>query len=232
MRKVVLAALFAYASTGCVAEEVGLITTNWSFKELSTGASLGCPAGFDTTAVHTIPVDAVGNRLGAGVIDLFNCDEFSGTAEHPIDRYEVFMEITTATNSGLYADTPSVIVDLAPNDVTVTQTIIDDGGFFYFDWALRGAVTNDMLTCTDALADSVDITATVSGTSQAFSDVFNCAQGGGYTAGLVAGPYTLSISALDSADLAIGVAPAMNATIRAPNKTTDLGLITIPIDGE
>ena len=234
MRKVVLAALFATVGTGCVAaEEQGLITSQWSFKELGTGASLECPPTFDTTAVHVIPVDAVGNRLGAGVIDLYPCADFRGTADYPPDRYEVFMEITTASNSAKYADTPSAIVDIIAQDATITQTIIDDGGFFYFDWALRGAASGTMLTCADALADSVEILATLNGTGQAKSDIFNCVQGGGYTAGLIAGSYTVSIAALDSQDRSIGTVPAMTGkAIRAPNITTDLGLVMIPITGE
>jgi hypothetical protein len=233
MRKVVLAALFAIATTGCVAEEAGLITAQWSFKELATGASLVCPTGFDTTAVHVIPVDAVGNRLGAGVIDLYPCADFRGTAEYAPDRYEVFMEITTPTNSAKYADTPSAIVDIIAQDATITQTIIDDGGFFYFDWALRGAVSGDMLTCADALADGVDITVTLNGTGQGTTDIFNCGQGGGYTGGLIAGSYTVSIAALDTQDRSIGTVPAMtNKPISAPNKITDLGLVMIPIDLE
>jgi hypothetical protein len=231
MRKVVLAALIAYASTGCVAEEAGLITAQWSFKELATGDVLGCPASFDTTAVHVIPVDAVGNRLGAGVIDLYNCGAFRGTADYAPDRYEVYMEITTANNSALYADTPSAIVDIIARDATITQTIVDDGGYFYFDWQLRGATSGQMLVCEPN--ESVEIISTLAGTAEAKTDIFDCVQGGGYTAGLIAGSYTLSIAALDAQDRSIGTVPAMpGKTITAPNKTTDLGLVMIPITGE
>lgn len=231
MRKVILAALIAYAATGCTTAADPIITANWSFKELATGDLLDCPPGFDTTAVHVIPVDAVGNRLGAGVIDLYNCDAFTGTAEYPPDRYEVYMEITTATNSAKYADTPSAFVDIINNDASITQTIIDDGGFFYFDWILRGAVSGQMLVCDPS--ESVEIISTLSGTADAKTDIFDCAQGGGYTAGLIAGTYTLSIAALNAQDQSIGTVPAMpNKVIQAPNKITDLGLVMIPIDGE
>lgn len=233
MRKVVLAALIAYASAGCVAEEAGFIRASWSFKELATGDVLGCPAGFDTTAVHVIPVDSVGNRLGSGTIDLYPCGGFVGEADYAPDRYEVFMEITTPTNSALYADTPSAIVDITARDASINQTIIDDGGYFYFDWQLRGMTTGTMLTCADALADGVDITVTLNGTSAGTTDVFPCTQGGGYTAGLIAGSYTVSIAALDTSDRSIGTVPAMtNKPIQAVNKTTDLGLVMIPITGE
>ncbi len=233
MRKVILAAVIAYASTGCVSEDSGLITANWSFKELATGALLGCPAGFDTTAVHVIPVDSVGNRIGSGTIDLYPCGSFSGTADYAPDRYEVFMEITTPTNSALYANTPSAIVDITARDASITQTIIDDGGFFYFDWALRGAATGTQLTCADALSTNVDILVTLNGTMSGVSTKLPCTDGGGYTAGLIQGSYTVSVAALDSANRSIGTAPALtNKVISAPNKITDLGLIMLPITGE
>ncbi len=234
MRKVVLSALLAYAATGCVAaEEAALITANWSFKEVSTGAVLGCPAGFDTTAVYAYPVDGANQRVGQPIIDLYPCSAFTGTNEYPADAYEVYLEITTASNSGLYAQSTAAIVDIVDRDATFTTTIIDDGGFFVFDWQLRGAVTGQQLSCADALADSVDITSTLNGTTQAFSDVYPCSQGSAYTAALPEGDYTLSVAALDSADRSIGTAPTLtNKRISAPNKITDLGLIMIPITGE
>lgn len=246
MRKVVFALVAAASATACTTDdgtnppgEDGIITAKWSFKELATGDSLVCPTGFNTTAVHVIPVDDVGTRLGAGVIDLYNCDAFTGTEFYPPDLYEVYMEITTDNNSAKYADTPSTFVDIITTDRTIMQTIIDDGGFFVFDWQLRDAVGGAPLTCAQAAADSVDITATLVGTSSAKSDVYKCKTDGfrdsgtgtSFTAGLIAGDYTVSISALNTADQAVGVAPALtNKRISAPNKITDLGTIMIPID--
>ena len=246
MRKVVFALVAAAAATACTTSdgtnppgEDGIITAKWSFKELATGDSLTCPNGFDTTAVHVIPVDDAGNRLGAGVIDLYPCSSFTGTELYPPDLYEVYMEITTATNSAKYADTPSAFVDIIDEDKTITQTIIDDGGFFVFDWQLRDKNGGAQLTCAQAAADSIDITATLVGSSSAKSDVFNCktpgfrdsGTGTSFTAGLIAGDYTVSIAALNTADQSVGTAPALtNKRISAPNKITDLGMIQIPID--
>lgn len=225
---------------GCDFRDVpGLITANWSFKELATGDTLGCPGGFDTTAVHVIPVDRFGDQIGTEIIDLYNCNAFTGTADYDARLYKVFMEITTANNSALYADTPPALVDITLQDKTITQTIIDDGGFFQFDWKLNDAANNAPLTCAQAGADGVDITVTLAGTSQGVSDVFDCVTPGfrddgtgfGVTGGLIAGDYTISIAALDASDRSVGTAPALpNKTIQAPNKITDLGSITIPID--
>lgn len=246
MRKVVFALVAAAAATACTTSdgtnppgEDAIITAKWSFKELASGDSLVCPTGFNTTAVHVIPVDDIGNRLGAGVIDLYSCNAFTGTATYEPDLYEVYMEITTDNNSAKYADTPSAFVDTIDEDKTITQTIIDDGGFFVFDWQLRDKVSGTQLTCADAAATSVDITATLVGTSTATSDVYNCrtpgfrdsGTGTAFTAGLIAGDYTVSVSALNASEQAVGVAPALTQKrISAPNKITDLGMIQIPID--
>ena len=218
----------------------GLITARWSFKEVSTGATLGCPAGFDTTAVHVTPVDRFGEAMGQKTIDLYDCDAFQGTADYAADQYEVFMEITTPTNSAKYADTPRAYVDITLEDKTITQTIVDDGGYFVFDYELRDSVNGDRLSCAEAGATGgVEIISTLNGTSQGKTDIFDCVvpgfrdDGSGYavTAGLVAGDYTVSIAALNSADQSIGTAPALtNKRIEAPNKLTDLGLVQIPID--
>ena len=217
----------------------GLITARWSFKEISTGATLPCPTGFDTTAVHVTPVNRFGDQVGQATIDLYDCDAMQGTADYDARLYSVFMEITTANNSQKYADTPEAFVDITLEDKTITQTIIDDGGFFVFDYELRDAVGGERLTCFEAGADAIDITATINGSTEAKTDVFDCVQPGfrddgkGYavTAGLVAGDYTVSIAALNTADQSVGTAPALtNKRISAPNMLTDLGLIQIPID--
>lgn len=227
---------------GCsIASGPVLLTANWSFKSLGTGASLTCPNGFDTTAVHAIPVDRFGNKNGTELIDLFTCSTFTGTADMFDPRlYEVFMEITTATNSAKYADTPSAYVDLTFQNKSITQTIIDDGGFFTFDFELRDSQGGARLTCAEAGAGGgVEILSTLNGTADAKSDIFDCVAPGfrddgagfAFTGGLLAGDYTVSIAALNGADQSVGTAPALtNKRISAPNKITDLGLVQIPID--
>lgn len=217
----------------------GLITARWSFKEVSTGATLGCPTGFNTTAVHVTPVNRYGENTGQKVIDLYNCSALQGTADYDARLYSVYMEITTDSNSAKYADTPETFVDITNEDKTITQTIIDDGGFFVFDFELRDGAGGSRLTCGQAGADGVEIISTLNGTTEAKTDIFNCVtpgfrdDGAGYavTAGLEAGTYTVSVAALDASDRSVGTAPALtNKVINAPNKLTDLGLIQIPID--
>jgi hypothetical protein len=227
---------------GCTfSPEPVTLKANWSFKQLSNGANLACPNGFNTTAVHAIPVNRFGEKNGTEEIVLYDCSDMTGMDMNYMPRlYSVFMEVTTDTNSAVYADTPSAYVDLTNVDKTITQTIIDDGGFFTFNFELRDAAGGAKLTCGEAGANGgVEILSTLNGTSQAKSDIFDCVTPGfrddgtgpGFTAGLIAGDYTVSISALDGSDRSVGTAPALtNKRIQAPNKITDLGMIQIPID--
>jgi hypothetical protein len=227
---------------GCsIASAPVLLTANWSFKHLASGASLVCPTGFDTTAFHAIPVDRFGLPTGGqAFIDLYDCSDFTGTENYDPRPYEVFLEITNTNNTLKYADTPSAYVDLTLENKTITQTIIDDGGFFTFDFELRDAVNGDRLTCAASGAGGgVEIISTLNGTTSAKTDRFDCVAPGfrddgagfAFTAALLAGDYTVSIAALNNSNQSVGTAPALtNKRINAPNKITDLGLIQIPID--
>jgi hypothetical protein len=226
---------------GCsIASAPVLMTANWSFKELSTGASLTCPPNFLTTAFHAIPVNRFGEKNGTELIDLFDCPDFTGTSDYDPRLYEVYLEITNDNNTAKYADTPSAYLDLTFTNKTITQTIIDDGGFFDFNFELRDSQGGARLTCAEAGAGGgVEIISTLNGTASAKTDIFDCVSpgfrddGAGYavTAALLAGDYTVSVAALNGQDQSVGTAPALtNKRIVAPNKLTDLGLIQIPID--
>ena len=76
------------------------------------------------------------------------------------------------------------------------------------------------------------MTTDISDPQNAISDIFNCADGSGVTSVFLAGTYTVSIDAVNTALQSIGTAaPLTNKTITAPNHVTDLGTVTIPIDG-
>ncbi len=245
MRRVVMFAVFALVAstaTGCIVDnsggddgpnDVGRITVNWSFKELATNSILPCPTGFNTAAFYAYPVDSTGSRVGDPIIDLYQCAAGSGTSDYPIGRYEVYLEITNGTNTGLYAQSLSTIVDIVPDDATFTTTIIDDGGFFIFDWELRGQTSGTVLSCAQANTARVDIGVTVAGTTEGTNDTFPCENRTGVTGGLIADTYTVTVAALNTANLSVGTAPSLtNKVIAAPNKVTDLGLIMIPITGQ
>jgi cysteine-rich repeat protein len=222
-------------SADCQTVEVSRVTTvNWSFKDLANNQTTGCPAGFDTAAVVSQPLDASGAPTGNAIIDLFSCADLTGTtAPLPSGVYETHVDITNTGGALTYAQSVSAVVDLTAADKTLTVEILNDGGYFGFAWTLRGATSNNVLTCADVPGQAgVTLEATVTGSTMGTSDVFDCADGSGVTAGLLAGSYTISNSIIDAQGAALGTAPAQgNKLIQAPNKVTDLGSIEIPVDG-
>lgn len=245
MKHLVLTSLFvavASQSAGCIIyddtddpyyDSDATIVGEWSFKNLANNALTGCPSGYDTVRMISQPVDLSGREVGEPYIDLFDCvDMRHATALMPPDVYLVWLEVLDSRDNALYAQSTSQYVDVVERDATFSATILNDGGYFLFDWALRGAQSNDTLSCGEAGdPDSIEILSTLSGTTEAIGDKFNCADGSGITGGLLAGAYTLSVSALDREDRALGTAPALvNEPILDRNRITDLGVITIPID--
>ena len=219
-------------SATCTSEQTFDLATAWTFKNVANGQVTGCPTGFPTTRVVSQPVDANGNSNGSPTIDLFTCAAATGTAPLAPARYKVFLEITNNAGTAVYAQSTPAIVDLRASNVSLATTFANDGGYFAFAWTLRGDATNNVLTCAQASADSVSLLATVTSSTTATEDLFTCADGAGVTAALLAGSYVVSISALNIGNQAVGTAPVLtNRVIQAPNKLTDLGTITIPIDG-
>jgi cysteine-rich repeat protein len=202
---------------------------SWTFKNVANDQVTGCPSGFDVAAVISMP-----DGGGAPLVDLFDCADGAGTiAPVPPGSYVTHIDITDNSGTLVYASSTSAEVDLTAGNGTFATTIFNDGGYFGLAWTLRGAVSNTTLTCAEASSDAVEIISTVTGSASAVSDIFTCDDGAGTTAGMLAGSYTVSISANNSQQQAVGTAPAQaNKVIQAPNKVTDLGLVEIPIDGQ
>ncbi|MCW5801030.1 MAG: hypothetical protein KIT31_01355 [Deltaproteobacteria bacterium] len=220
---------------GPIDGEDALITARWTFKDEATQTLTGCPAGFNTVAVHSFPVDTEGQRIGDDVIDLFDCIDGGGTTGglYP-DVYGTFLRVTNASGSKVYAEGLSATVDIIDRDATVDTTILNDGGYFAMSWDLVGASSNARLQCNqvDGLAGIELISTSVATPDSAISDKFTCGDHVGVTGGLVQGSYTVSIAALGAGDRAVGTAPAVTKTINDRNAVTDLGHILIPIDGK
>ena len=242
MKTFVLASLIAASATGCIISDDSSASAHvgatWTIRTLSN-PDIGCPPGFDTAALYNQPVTSDGTPVGSPIIDLFDCAAGGGTsAALPADTYETWIEITDHTNSGQpYATSTPAFLDVTETDLTYSAEIFDDAGYFQLQWDLVGGQSGAPLTCNDAgIADpntsGVEITATLSGTTAAGTDQFNCTDHFGITDALAAGDYTVSIDAFTDAGGAIGTAPAIpTATIGDHNAITDLGSVTIPIDG-
>jgi hypothetical protein len=244
MKRFVLASLIALAASqaaGCIitsGDDSGgdaFITATWKLRSEATNTIAPCPPGYDTAALYNQPVDGNLNPVGSPIIDLFNCSAGRGTsAPLPPTVYLSWIEIADHNNTSVYAKTTSAVVDVTVTDKTFDTQILVDGGYFMLAWNLQGAATNAPLTCASAgAAGGVSVIGThVTTPSNSNEDLFNCEDRRGITAGYTTGQYTVSVAALNAADASIGTAPTLtNRTIEAPNKVTDLGTVTIPIDG-
>jgi cysteine-rich repeat protein len=220
-------------SATCETEVKYATTASWAFKSFQTSGNLACPTGFDTAAVYSQLVDANGTAIGSPTIDLFNCADGTGTIT-PLYQgvYLTWIAITNTNGSLTYAQSTSAYVDLSTGDKTFSADIYEDGGYFAWKWNLQGAASNNPLTCAQAGATSADLLSTVTSGTQSYDDVFTCTDGQGITSALPAGSYTVSMSALNSSDQALGTPVNMtNKLIQAPNRVTDLGTVTLLIDG-
>ena len=218
-------------SSTCTTEEQYTYSATWSFRNVANAVQ-PCPVGYDTIAVYSQRVDENGANEGQPIIDLFDCTAGAGTIAPVYEgRYRVWLESTNTNNTMKYASTTSVILELMQDGLSYNAVILTDGGYFQFAWNLVGETSGNTLTCATAGGDGVELLSTLTSTTTAFSDIFDCTDGAGLTAGLPAGPYTISTAALNGTDQSIGTAPTLSNSIQAPNKVTDLGTITIPITG-
>jgi cysteine-rich repeat protein len=217
-------------SSSCLGEET--LSLAWSFEDVATGQTTGCPTGFDTVRIVTQQVDEDFAEIGEPAIDLFSCADGIGSSSFLPARYVTFLEVTNNAGTQVYAQSVSYFVDLAMPQGTLPVTIVNDGGYFGIQWELRGASSNSLLTCAQAAASSLSLVATVTSSTMASEEQFDCNWMGTLTAPLLAGSYTVSVSALNAAQQAVGTAPPLvERVIAAPNKITDLGLVTVPITG-
>jgi hypothetical protein len=241
MKKLVFGALIAAVvsqAAGCIissddTSNDAFINVNWSLKSVATGTTQACPAGFDTTALYSQPVDANGNNAGAVVIDLFNCDANAGQSAPLIPGlYDSHIAITDHNNTAQYATSVTASVDITSVDKTFTAAILTDGGYFQVAWNLVRASNGGPLLCADVAGISgVEAIATdVNTPTNSASDIYPCEDHVGISGGFLAATYGISVDALNGQMQAIGTAPTItNKVIQSPNRVTDLGTVTIPI---
>lgn len=227
MKTLVTAALLAPLATGCIittddySEDVGYITTEWSFRT-TNGTSLDCPAGFPIVEVTAFPLDG-----SIPIIDLYNCERGRATAPYPIGEYDITIAVTNNSGSREYAHSLTRYVDIYFEDASVGEEFVDDGGRILFDWKLVDAESNESLTCDTVATIKVDATAGEATTSTELP----CRDGFGVSEPLLAGAYTATFSALDANGRLLGEAQTKNVALDDRNDYDDLGTITLPIGG-
>lgn len=236
MKNLVLGALLvaAAASTACTSSDV-TVTGRWSFKHIADGSPRSCPTGFDTATIFAQPVDADTVDANGGLIsaDLFTCSDQQGTVILPDGLYLMSVRVEDHAGTQKYADSEQVLIDTA-QDSSFDVEILDDGGYFFFTWSLHDATTGATLKCAEAgvtANGAVEAISTSVANQNFFRDAkFTCEDHYGTTPGLPAGTYTVSIDA-ENNNAALGAPLNLtNKVITAPNGTTDLGHVMIPID--
>jgi hypothetical protein len=240
MKNLVLASLIALAASqaaGCIissgSDDVARVSASWTLRSEATNTAATCPPTFDTAALYNQPVDGAGNTIGSPYIDLFDCARGAGTsAGLEPGRYLTWIDITNSNNTQKYASSLSAYIDVTRTDKTFNAQILVDGGYFQLQWGLVDSTNNAPLTCAQANADGVEaIGALVTNPSNANSDIFDCADNYGITAGYVEGTYTVSVHAVNAANQQLGNSIVRgNQVIQSPNKVTNLGTFMVPID--
>lgn len=241
MKNLVLGSLIAALASqaaGCIIESNNdtYVSASWSIKHLQNNTVLPCPPGFTTAALYDQPVNSDGTLVGSPTIDLFDCAAGAGTSG-PLSPglYLSWIEIANDNNTSVYAKSLSTPIDTTPGDQAASFTILEDGGYFQLQWLLKGATTNSTLTCAQAGVASnggsagIQLQAFVSGSNTSASDIFNCEDGTGVTDPYLKGSYDVLVDAINPNP--VGSAPTISSSITAPNNVTNLGTVTIPING-
>lgn len=255
MKKLVLGTMIAAAAAGCVSStEEGHMAASWSLQSVSGTGQLSptvCPAGFDTAALINVAASPDGTAIadcrfnstsdGANCfVDLFNCSDGHGVSSAlPAQNYLTWVAITDHSVTTTYAESTKDFVDITNADMSFDTQILVDGGYFLLRWSLQGEQSGAPLSCSQTAAataagGSLETTATISGTSTALSDKFNCEDHFGYSDPLPSANYTITVDALNSADQALSTNPTtiQSAIGTMPNDIVDLGHVIIPIAGQ
>lgn len=240
-------------------------TATWKIQNVD-GSAGGCPTGFDTAIVVSWKVDASGHTIGNCVpgqtpsdscyLDIFDCAAGTGTTGPIPDttkfpsavggKFLTYVAITNHAGSSVYAESLSDVENLTSSNASFPSdaehehgTIYKNGGRFALNWELNRA--GSAISCSAAQSGGVSVISTLTGPNTAVDDTFNCSDGEAgvvTTGGLLAGTYTVSVSALDmsSPGAALG-APTNLASkvIQSPaaaecspaDCVTDLGMVQL-----
>ena len=234
--KLSLASLLVSQAAACVIEDdsfvaASAITTRWTFQDLATQQTTACPTGFDTVAVNTQAVDAIG-PFGPTFVDLYDCDAAAGTGLFDPGVYDTWMEVTTPDLSQLYGDSLTSEVDVFNRDAFVDNDILNDGGYFALSWDLVGETSNRALSCADANVNQIDaVSVSIASRDAMETDQFTCDDHFGVTGAFLKGDYTVTLQLSNKGRPVDGSADLATQTINSRNSVTDLGHIKIPIAG-
>jgi hypothetical protein len=248
MTKLALATVVTLTSqaAGCIVQtdhgdggpgvEVATISARWSLRNMLDGATTACPSGFDTVRLFMLPVDTNGDPAGEVAEDRFDCDDRAGRATDLFPGvYQVWIEVSSHDLKQTYAQSLSEVLDVTFADDTFATEMLNDGGYFQIGWDLVGKSTNRPVQCSQVagLETLKAVSTFVSSTTRAYDDSFVCDDHFAVSGGLLEGDYTIAIDAVVTKDgtKSVGQAAPLSAKIEGQNRVTNVGTISIPIDG-
>ncbi len=252
MKRLILSALVLGAASqaaGCIIvsddDPVGDARVSWNLVSADQDGNTipaGCPAGADSAIVYSLPEGA---PPGDAYVDKFDCAAGSGVADLlPPKRYQVWVRLTSFDEAILYAESGSLLADVADGAVTpVGFDVYVDHAFYTVDWTLS-PTAGGQVSCSQVVGeDGVSILATHTGGS--FIDtVVDCESGEAGTAVAITDPlpssvgpggsqYTVAISLLNAQQQSIGDAPPIAASpdraLNYGNEYQDLGRVDIVV---
>lgn len=251
MKRLILSALALGAASqaaGCiiVSDDTaeGDARVSWNLVSADANGNTiaaGCPQGADSAIVYSL---LEGAPAGDAYVDKFSCAEGIGTADRlPPGRYQTWVRLTSFDEAILYAESGSVLADVADGLVTpVGLDIFVDHAFYLADWTLS-PTAGGQVSCSQVVGeDGVSILATHTGGS--FIDtIVDCESGEGGNIAITdpipssIGPggsqYTIAISLLNAQQQSIGDAPTIAASpdraLNYGNEYQDLGSVDIVV---
>ncbi|HEX4421484.1 MAG TPA: hypothetical protein VH165_26395 [Kofleriaceae bacterium] len=219
---------------GVLGDDVATISARWTLRNMADGAATVCPAGYDTVELIAQPVDDAGQPTGAQVVDLFDCNDGLGeSTELAPGVYQAWIEVRSHDLLALYAQSLSQIFDVRKLNQTFFTDILNDGGYFQLSWALVGKTTGQPVDCADldGLTTIHAISVNAADPERTYDDQLACGDHTAVTSGLLQGSYNLTINAEAAGVPAGGALTLSGQQIAGQNHITDLGLITIFVDG-
>lgn len=251
MKKLILSALVIGAASqaaGCIIvsddTDTGDAQVTWSLLSAdANGNSIpaGCPAGA-TSAIIYAQLDGVDDPP---YIDKYNCSAGAGlAADLPSGQYLVWVRLTDDSENTLYAESGSLVTQIA-NDATtpVNHSIFVDHAFYQLSWRLNPPGGSNF-QCSQVVGErGVSIAGTAAG-GGLIDEIIDCEEGitpniatttpWPSMVGGAGAQYTMSITLLNQTNDVIGTADTLPASpdraLNYGNEFEDIGIVDIALE--
>jgi hypothetical protein len=245
---ITLAALAACTSTS---NAVGHIDASWKIEQVGSdgsATSATCPSGDGSASLYMQPLDENNNPVGKPTVSTFDCTAGSGTSPaFELGSYNAWIQLedkaggTATVQSPTSLDLNGAPLVMGTSDLSLSEYILLDGGYFRYEWNLIGATSGSAVSCSSTSAASFLMTATnVTTSTEVFTATTPCnidpnAVHFALSNAIPTGVYTVAIVINDSTGSASGpVTTLQNQMIQAASAlqpVTDMGMVNVEING-